>query len=76
MRHTVNAGKASENWIDLTNCLEKAATRFREANGRPAVLVIDNIDFLKPNEPLTRMPVDYAKVRFYDYSSSRIIHAC
>ena len=56
------AGKAAEHWHALNRCLEEAATRFRKVRGRPAVLVIDGIEFLKPNEPFMISLVGYAKV--------------
>ena len=42
--------------------MQEACLRFREEKGRPAVLVIDGVEFLKEDERLMATLVGYAKV--------------
>jgi len=59
--YSLPQGKAAEHWHPVNRCLEEAATRFRRERGRPAVLVIDGVEFLKENEKFMVSLVGYAK---------------
>ena len=54
-------GSAGENWGNLCTCMRAAGERFREEKGRPAVLVIDGVEFLKEDEKFMAALVGYAK---------------
>ena len=58
----LRSGSAGESWGDLRKCMRAAGKRFREEKGRPAVLVIDGVEFLKEDEKFMAALVGYAKV--------------
>ena len=58
----LRSGSAGESWGDLRKCMRAAGKRFREENGRPAVLVIDGVEFLKEDEKFMAALVGFAKV--------------
>ena len=62
LKARLRVGSAGENWDDLCTCMRAAGKRFREEKGRPAVLVIDGVEFLKEDERFMATLVGYAKV--------------
>ena len=62
LKACLRVGSAGENWDDLCTCMHMAGSRFRREKGRPAVLVIDGVEFLKKDEKFMAALVGYAKV--------------
>ena len=61
LKACLRVGSAGENWDDLCTCMHMAGSRLRREKGRPAVLVIDGVEFLKENEKFMATLVGYAK---------------